>query len=373
MARHIVLAGGGTAGHISPLLATADALRRRDPGIGITALGTVKGLETRIVPERGYALELIPAVPLPRKPSAELISVPGRLAGTIRRTAEILDEVGADAVVGFGGYVALPAYLAARRRGLPIIVHEANARPGLANRIGARVTPYVATAVPGSKLPHAQYVGMPLRPAISGLDRAALRAEARQSFGLDPDRPTLFVTGGSQGARRINESAIAAAPAFAAAGVQVLHMYGRKNEVPPVHREAGEPPYVALPYVDRIELAYAAADLMLGRCGMNTVAEVTAVGLPAVFVPLPIGNGEQRLNAQPVVAAGGGVLVDDSLLTAEWIAANLIPLFAEPETLEKMGAAAAGLGRRDADDRLADLVDEAIAASARSDQKGSRA
>ncbi|MGW6461963.1 glycosyltransferase, partial [Streptomyces sp. NPDC055078] len=157
---HVVLAGGGTAGHIEPALALADALRRQDPTVGITALGTERGLETRLVPERGYELALIPAVPLPRKPTPELITVPGRLRGTIKAAEQVLERTKADCVVGFGGYVALPGYLAAKRRGVPIVVHEANARPGLANKIGSRYAAGVAVATPDSKLRGARYIGI---------------------------------------------------------------------------------------------------------------------------------------------------------------------------------------------------------------------
>lgn len=172
---HVVLAGGGTAGHIEPALALADALRRQDPTVGITALGTEKGLETRLVPERGYELALIPAVPLPRKPTPELITVPGRLRGTIKAAEQILERTKADCVVGFGGYVALPGYLAAKRLGVPIVVHEANARPGLANKIGSRYAAGVAVSTPDSKLRGARYVGIPLRRTIATLDRARVR------------------------------------------------------------------------------------------------------------------------------------------------------------------------------------------------------
>jgi UDP-N-acetylglucosamine--N-acetylmuramyl-(pentapeptide) pyrophosphoryl-undecaprenol N-acetylglucosamine transferase len=356
---HVVLAGGGTAGHIEPALALADALRRRDPRIGITALGTTKGLETRLVPERGYDLELIPAVPLPRKPTSELFTVPSRLAGTVRRAAEVLDRVGADVVVGFGGYVALPAYFAARRRAVPIVLHEANVRPGLANRVGARMTDRVATGSPDTRLGGGKYIGMPLRRAISTLDRPAVRGEACERFGLAKDRPTLLVYGGSQGARRLNEAVFAAASAFGSAGVQILHAVGRANydeaSLPKVEGAA----YVAVPYLDRMDLAYSAADLVLCRGGAMTCAEVAAVGLPAAYVPLPIGNGEQRLNAQPAVRAGGGLLIDDDDLTADWLTHELVPLARDPQRLERMGRAAAELGRRDADEALADLVFEA--------------
>jgi UDP-N-acetylglucosamine--N-acetylmuramyl-(pentapeptide) pyrophosphoryl-undecaprenol N-acetylglucosamine transferase len=358
----VLLAGGGTAGHTSPLLATADALRRLEPDVEITCLGTPRGLETRVVPEAGYPLELIPPVPLPRRPNADLVKVPARLRRAVKETLAVLDRVRPDVVVGYGGYVSMPAYLAARRRRLPLVVHEQNALPGLANKAGARIADRVAVSFPDTPLPGAEYVGLPIRRMISGLDRAALRAEGRAFFGLDPDRPTLLVTGGSQGARRLNQSVSGAAGALAAAGVQVLHVVGPRGEAAPA---AGEQPsvpsvrYVVVGFVDRMDLAYAAADLVVCRAGANSVTEAAAVGLPAVFVPLPIGNGEQEHNARPVVDAGGGILVADADLTPEWVAGTVPHLATDHERLATMGAAAAALVPRDADERLARIVLEA--------------
>ncbi len=351
----VLLAGGGSAGHTSPLLATADALRRLDPSVEVTALGTPRGLEGRVVPEAGYPLEMIPPVPLPRKPSGDLLRLPGRLRGAMKAALDVIDRLHPAVVAGFGGYVSVPAYLAARRRGLPVVVHEGNALPGLANRLGARLTAHVATSFPDTPLRHAHYVGLPIRRMISTLDRPALRDEARRTFGLDPDRPTLLVTGGSQGARRINESVSAAQGAFADAGVQVLHVVGPNGDAT-VTRTAGAAPYVVLPYVDRMDLAYAAADLGVCRAGSNTVTEVAAAGLPAVFVPLPHGNGEQDLNARPVVDAGGGLLVQDAALTPEWVRATVPALACDADRLATMSTAASGLIPRDADEKLARMI-----------------
>jgi UDP-N-acetylglucosamine--N-acetylmuramyl-(pentapeptide) pyrophosphoryl-undecaprenol N-acetylglucosamine transferase len=355
----VVLAGGGTAGHIEPALATADALRRADPRIEITCLGTERGLETRLVPLRGYDLALIPAVPLPRSLTPQLLSVPGRLGAAIGAAAEAIDRARADVVVGFGGYVATPAYLAARRHGIPIVVHEANSKPGLANQIGSRLTRYVFTGQPGTKLPHASFIGIPIRREIAGLDRLALGDKARAHFGLRPDLPVLLVTGGSQGARSLNRAVLGAAPWIREAGVQVLHIIGARNEfeVPP---PGGQTPYVTLPYLDRMDLAYAAADFAICRAGAMTCAELTAVGLPAAFVPLPHGNGEQRLNALPIEAVGGGIIVDDAQLSPEWIADNLLPVVLDPELVAAMSRAAAEAGRRDADRTLAAEVIEIV-------------
>jgi UDP-N-acetylglucosamine--N-acetylmuramyl-(pentapeptide) pyrophosphoryl-undecaprenol N-acetylglucosamine transferase len=292
----------------------------------------------------------------------DLLRVPGRVRRAVAETRALLDELSADVVVGFGGYVALPAYLAARRAGVPIVVHEQNALPGLANRIGARLAARVAVTVPGTPLHRGEHVGMPLRTAISSLDRAARRAEARAEFGLDADRPTLLVFGGSQGAQTLNRAAVAAADALTAAGIQVLHARGPKNtHVTVPERPAGSAPYVVVDYLERMDLAYAAADLALCRAGAVTVAELSAVGLPAAFVPLPIGNGEQRRNALPVVEAGGGLLVEDADLDAGWATENLVPLLTDPAALAGYARHAAAAGVADADDRLAGIVLEVAA------------
>ncbi|MGH3357356.1 MAG: UDP-N-acetylglucosamine--N-acetylmuramyl-(pentapeptide) pyrophosphoryl-undecaprenol N-acetylglucosamine transferase, partial [Nocardioidaceae bacterium] len=291
MALRVLLAGGGTAGHTSPLLATAAALEAAEAEVDITCLGTPRGLEVTLIPEAGYPLELVPPVPMPRRPSGELARVPVRLRRSFRAALDIVDRVRPDVIVGFGGYVSVPAYLAARRRGLPLVVHEGNALPGMANKLGARLTHQVATSFPDTDLTHATYVGLPIRRAISTLDRAARRDEGRAAFGLDESLPTLLVTGGSQGARSINRAVSATARAFADAGIQVLHAAGRPEEVQPERRD-GDPAYVVAPFIERMDLAYAAADLIVCRSGANTVTEVASVGLPAAFVPLPHGNGE---------------------------------------------------------------------------------
>ena len=240
--------------------------------------------------------------------------MPGRLAGAVHAAGAILDRVRADVLVGFGGYVATPAYLAAKRHKVPIVVHEANPSPGIANRLGARLTTYVFTGHPDTKLRNAQYLGLPIRRQIAELDRFALGDKARAHFGLRADLPVLLVFGGSQGAKSLNRALAGAIGAIRSAGVQVLHVTGPATR-PRSRCLRGDVPYVAVPYVDRMDLAYAAADFALCRAGAMTCAELTAVGLPAAYVPLPIGNGEQRLNALPIVQHGGGLLVDDAELT----------------------------------------------------------
>jgi UDP-N-acetylglucosamine--N-acetylmuramyl-(pentapeptide) pyrophosphoryl-undecaprenol N-acetylglucosamine transferase len=364
----VLLAGGGSAGHIEPALALADALRRVDPGAEVTCLGTERGLETRLVPLRGYPLELIPAVPMPRTATPKLLTVPGRLAGAVNAAAAVLDRIRAEVLVGFGGYVATPAYLAARRRKVPIVVHEANPRPGLANRIGARFTTHVFTGHPDTQIRNGKFLGIPIRREIAELDRLAVGDKARAHFGLRPDLQVLLVTGGSQGARSLNTAVFGAAGWLREAGVQVLHVIGPRNggEAPATDKgaaEAGGVPYVATPYIDRMDLAYAAADFALCRAGAMTCAELTAVGLPAAYVPLPIGNGEQRLNALPIVQRGGGMLVSDADLTPEWIRDTLLPVLVNIDQVADMSQATASLGRGDADRWLAEAVIEVVEGS----------
>jgi UDP-N-acetylglucosamine--N-acetylmuramyl-(pentapeptide) pyrophosphoryl-undecaprenol N-acetylglucosamine transferase len=359
----VVLAGGGSAGHIEPALALADALRQADGSIEVTCLGTQRGLETRLVPLRGYELELIPAVPLPRSVTPQLLTVPGRLAGAVHAAGTILDRVRADVLVGFGGYVATPAYLAAKRHRVPIVVHEANPLPGIANRLGAHLTTHVFTGHPDTRLRNGQYLGIPIRRQIAELDRFALGDKARAHFGLRPDLPVLLVTGGSQGAVSLNRALAGAVSAITSAGVQVLHVTGPKH-LGQIQAPTGPVPYVAVPYVDRMDLAYAAADFALCRGGAMTCAELTAVGLPAAYVPLPHGNGEQRLNALPIVQRGGGLLVDDAELTADWIKSSLLPVLTNIDQVAGMSEAAAAMGRKDADRWLAKAVIDIVAAEA---------
>lgn len=346
----MLLAAGGTGGHIEPALNVGDAIRRLAPDTAVLVLGSDRGLESTLVPARGYELRTVPAVPMPRRPGHDLVMVVPRLRAAVTQAAGIIRDEHIDVVVGFGGYAAVPSYLAARRTGTPLVIHEANAKAGVANRLGARLTTHVMAVHP-DRLRRARPMAVPLRAAISSVDRASMRVSARTALGLRTDGPVLLVFGGSQGALRLNAAVAAALPVLLQQGVQVLHAYGTRNEAPPA-----QPGYLPVPFIDRMDLAYAAADLAVTRAGAMTCGELAAVGLPAIFVPLPIGNGEQRLNALPVVQAGGGVLVADADLTAEWLTGMAVPLMHDESRLQAMSAAARGHGVRDADEQLARLV-----------------
>jgi len=360
----IVLAGGGTAGHTSPLVATASELRRLQPSARLTAVGTERGLEMTVIPAAGLPLELIPPVPVPRRPSLDLLLIWPRLRRAVTAATAVLRRAEADVLLGFGGYVSAPAYLAARRLRVPIVLHEQNALPGLANRLAARLTGNVFTSFPDTPLPHASYIGLPMRRAITELDRCVLRATARQQFSLREDLPVVLVSGGSQGALSINDAVLGARDRLLAAGIQILHVLGPRNlnesTLASADAQTGAR-YSPVAYVDQMEQAYAAADLMLGRCGASTVLETAAVGLPAIFVPYPHGNGEQARNARAVVEAGGAILVNDEACTAEWVAAHVPDLIVDETRLDRMSATLHGVAKVDAARVLAERVLEVAA------------
>ena len=377
----VLLAGGGTAGHVNPLLATAAALR--DPSTGgderaeILVLGTREGLEERLVPEAGYELAHVPRVPMPRRPTGDLFMLPRRLQRAVAAAGEAIARVDAQVVVGFGGFVSTPAYLAARQAGVPVVIHEQNARPGLANRLGAGWAAAVALTFASTRLKasrgRTEVTGLPLRPAIGALvaeradaDGAArARSAGAAALGLDPRLPTLLITGGSLGAQHLNEVIASSLPRLPAE-LQVLHLTGRDKDEPvraALERAVAEGAcapdlmdrYHVLDYLSAMEQAYACADGVICRSGAGTVAELTALGLPALYVPLPIGNGEQRLNATDCVAAGGGRLVLDGDLTADDIV-SFTDLLADAEARPRAAEAAASTGVRDAAARLAALI-----------------
>ncbi len=280
------MTGGGTAGHVNPLLAVADRIRETEPDASVLVLGTQEGLEARLVPQRGYELLTVERLPFPRRPNGAAVRFPSRFRASIGTVTSYLADRGVDAVVGFGGYASAPAYVAAHRAGVPLALHEANAKPGIANRLGARYTEQVGVAFPGTRLRHAQVVGMPLRREIEQLDRLPARREAAALWDLDPARPTLLVTGGSSGAIRINRAVSASIPLLLGAGWQVLHVTGANFD----GEDPGLPGYRILPYADRMDLALAIADLAISRSGSGSVAELAALGIPSVLVPYAVGQ-----------------------------------------------------------------------------------
>lgn len=347
-----LLAGGGTAGHVNPLLSLADLIRSKNPEDQIWALGTEEGLETKLVPARGFELLTIPRLPFPRKLNGYAIGFPLKLAGAINRVAKMISDHKIDVVVGFGGYASAPAYLAAKRLGVPIVVHEANALPGWANKLGAKYASAVGVAFAGTPLPKAELVGMPLRAEIVRLTEVSDKKVAREHFGLNADTITVLVTGGSLGARHINETVEASRTVLSAAGIQVLHIVGEKSDL----QEMATGDFVRLAYCDRMDLAIAASDFAVSRAGASTVSEFAAVGLPALYIPYPVGNGEQRFNVEALVKAGGGLMIKDSDFTTDYVSRELVPVVSSSKMISEMSRAAKEQGIPDATERLLALV-----------------
>lgn len=351
-----LLAGGGTAGHVNPLLAVADALRSRDPEARILVLGTREGLEARLVPERGYELLFVDKVPFPRRADRAAAVFPVRLRRAIAQVRAHIRERGVDVVVGFGGYAAAPAYLAARGARIPIVVHEANAKPGMANALGARRAAGVGVAFEGTPLRGGRVVGMPLRREIVELDRARMRDEAARYFGLDAARPTLLVFGGSLGAQRLNDAFAHAWRDVLDAGWQLVHVTGERSEL----ADPGVSGYALRRYVDRMDLAFALADLIVSRAGAATVSEISALGIPAVYVPYAVGNGEQALNAASAVRAGAALMIADAEFTADRVRSEVVPLLADHARRAAMAQAAASVGTRTGTENVVAMIDAAL-------------
>jgi UDP-N-acetylglucosamine--N-acetylmuramyl-(pentapeptide) pyrophosphoryl-undecaprenol N-acetylglucosamine transferase len=349
-----LLAGGGTGGHVNPLLALAELLRNE--GHEVIALGTKEGLETRLVPERGFELQTVARLPFPRKPSLSALKFPFRFLGAVSRVRKLIRKRSIAGVVGFGGYASAPAYVAAWLEKTPLVIHEANALAGFANRLGAKFTKYRAVAFKNSDLKDSTLTGMPIRAEIVAAIGKYDQQQARVELGLDPQSPTLLVTGGSLGAASINRAVIEAKDVLLAAGIQILHIVGDRSEF----GEADEPGYKRIAYCNSMDAAISAASFAISRAGASTVSEFAAFGLPALYIPYPVGNGEQRLNAKTVVDAGGGILLEDKDFNSGYITQKLIPVISRASKLAQMAAAAKSTGITDATERLRDLLALAV-------------
>lgn len=351
---NFLLAGGGTAGHVNPLLATASRLRAE--GEECLVLGTREGLEATLVPAADFRIEFLARLPFPRKLNGYALTFPFKFVHQVTAILRLIRENNIDLVVGFGGYVAAPAYIAARIGKVPLVIHEANALPGYANVLGARLTKFVAVTFRQTKLPHATLTGLPLRSALEQSLGKLDKQQTRVELGLDPMQPTLLVMGGSLGAKSINDATSAARPLLKAAGVQVYHILGARDQRP----EVSEQGYVAVRYTENIPALIAAADLAISRSGAATVSEFAAAGLPAIFVPYAVGNGEQALNAKGVVDAGGAFMVADKELSDETFRNLVIPTISNRKQLKEMREAARSEGIVHGTDHLIALIRYAL-------------
>lgn len=365
----LCIAGGGTGGHVFPALATAAAVRARAPEAALLFVGTALGLEARLVPNAGYPFETIRVRGLKGKRLTERVAALVMLPWAFGESRRILARFAPDVVLGVGGYVAGPVLLAAAARGTPTVLHEQNAVPGMTNRLLCRVATAVAVSLEAAAahLPARRLVvtGNPVRADLFGHSREA----SREIFGLARERSTLLVFGGSQGARRLNEVMRGAAEGLGERRevLQILHATGERD------REAVGAAYAAagvravvLPFIDAMGAAYAAADLVICRAGATTVAELAALGKPAILVPFPHAAGDhQRHNAEALAAGGGAVLILERDLTAALLAERIRRLVADPVRLTMMGRSAAAAGHPNAAARLANLLFEVAGAAGR--------
>lgn len=360
----VLLAGGGTAGHVNPLLAVANELVRqgRSAPSDILVVGTAQGLEARLVPAAGFTLATTARLPMPRRMSINAVLFWPRFAIAVGKVVWLIVRHRAEIVAGFGGYASAPSYVAAWLTRKPLVIHEANAVPGFANKLGSRLTQFVVTTFSHTPLPNAIVLGMPLARSITHPETAPTASAARTAFGLKPGKKTLLVTGGSQGAQTLNRVLAEVIPDILALGWQILHIVGNRNPLPP-----SVPGYVALPYCDRMDLAFAAASAVISRAGSATVSELQVLGLPAIFVPYAVGNGEQEKNAADSLAAGAAVLVLDRDFTPDRVREVVLPLLGDEKALDRMRRNAKGLGRPGATQAFVEVMFEALSSPERKD------
>ncbi|MDP9072388.1 MAG: undecaprenyldiphospho-muramoylpentapeptide beta-N-acetylglucosaminyltransferase [Actinomycetota bacterium] len=361
-----IVAGGGTAGHVLPALAAAKALvQRGHPAQAIHFVGSARGLERRLVPEAGFAITLLPGRGIARRLTAANLGAVLGLSGAVVRAVALVARRRPAVVLSVGGYAGLPCALAAAVLRVPLVLHEQNAVPGLANRVAGRFARASAVSFEGTSLPRAVVTGNPVGADILAVDRSPTgRARARESLGLPLTATVVAVFGGSLGARRINEAAFGLVRAWAErSGVAVRHAIGARDWKG-VQATLPRPPegglvYQPVEYEDRMPLLLAAADLAVCRAGGTSVAELAVTGLASVLVPLPIApNDHQTANAAALVRAGAAVVVPDGDLTPDRLVAELEPLVGQPGRLAAMGRAAREAGRPDAAERVAALVEQ---------------
>ncbi len=328
--KKILLAGGGTAGHVEPALAVGTWIRSHHPEVTCEFLGTSSGLESSLVPAAGFTLRVITKAPLPRSLSLTSLIWPVKMVKSLRETSRALKSV--DLLVGFGGYVSSSAYIVARFKKIPMIAHEANALPGWANKLGVRwgARPLIAfeeTRTTDETWRNATLVGIPLREEVvklassDAVTRNEIRTRKAAEWGFNPDKPIVVVFGGSQGSLHINKVIAESRELITRSGIQVVHAVGRNNPLP--ESSSG---YKAVHYFTDLPEAYVAADVVICRSGAVTCHEIGALGSYALLIPLPVGNGEQRLNAQMIINAGQGSVIANKEFTSRWLGDHLIGL-----------------------------------------------
>lgn len=368
-----IVAGGGTAGHVLPGLAVArELVRRGRDASSILFVGAERGIESRLVPEAGFEVELLPGRGIERRLSVQNVVALWGLATALWRAVRLVHRRRPAVVLALGGFASAACALAALLWRVPLVVAEQNARAGAANRLVARLARACAVPFDETDLPKAVVTGNPVRDEVLAVaaDRDVLAA--RSELGLPEDRTVVVVFAGSLGSRRINEAVYGAVGRWAHRDdLAIHHVIGTRDweDRPAVARDLDEARagpdgpavglvYQPIRYQDRMDLVLGAADLAVCRAGGTTVAELAVVGVPAVLVPLPIATRDhQTANAGPFVRSGAAVLIPDGELDVDRLVAEVEALVGDPSRLAEMAVAARGLGRPDAAGAVADLVE----------------
>jgi UDP-N-acetylglucosamine--N-acetylmuramyl-(pentapeptide) pyrophosphoryl-undecaprenol N-acetylglucosamine transferase len=364
----IVVSGGGTGGHIFPALAVCEGLRRKKPDCELLYIGSASGMETEIVPKAGIAFQGVTARKLRKLVSISTIGVALSLVRGYQEARQYLRAFKTEAIVGTGGYVAAAAALAGKSLGIPTVILAPDAIPGRTNRMLARFARRICVVFDETAdcFPAAKTVvtGVPLRSGVVAPPEIDRIGALGRFAPLAPDRFTVLVIGGSQGARAVNEIVVEALPALLNAGMQVLHQTGPKNlpDVLAAAKALGlgkDTPYYPVAFLDETEvpLAYRAADAIVCRGGISTLCEVTANALPALIVPLPTAYADhQTANAKALARAGAALCYPEFDLHPDGLVAELTQLRDTPGRMEEMARASRAVSKPDAADRVADIV-----------------
>lgn len=356
--KRVVLVGGGTAGHVEPALAVGKWIKEHDSEVELGFIGTKSGVEVELLINTGITFHPILKVPFPRQLNLNTLMWPLKFKYSFLQALLAIRK--ADLVIGFGGYVSAPTYLAAKTMRIPIIIHEANALPGLANRLGSKLTNNIFVAFDAAKKFNRSWrnainCGMPIKEQIDNFNTqniGEMKNRFLTSLNLDLTKKTLLIFGGSVGARQINQSVLDARGVLLAQDWNVIHAVGHQNELPISERN-----YRAVPYISDMAAAYAAADFVICRSGAVTCAELAATGIPALLVPLEIGNGEQEANASELIETGQAKKVNNRDFTGEWLKANI------GITLKGVGIKRQGVSRHSAaviGSRALEILDGAV-------------
>jgi UDP-N-acetylglucosamine--N-acetylmuramyl-(pentapeptide) pyrophosphoryl-undecaprenol N-acetylglucosamine transferase len=345
----IALTGGGTGGHLYPLIAVADALKTLAPELPLTFVGTKTRLEATAVPQAGYDFLGLPIVSIPRQPGLPMLKGIRLLLISLRKAMAWVARQKPDVVIGAGGYISVPLVLAAKLAGIPVVLLEQNADAGLATRMLAPLARQTCVSFPetAERLPRAVWTGNPLRQGFGQRPREPER------FGLDPQRPTLLIMGGSLGARRINAVAAALAPTILTkTDWQVVHLSGEggfteARQALAAHGLPNDRYHLSAYGTDMAGLL-AATDLAIGRAGATSVAELAVAGVPTIYIPYPGAGRHQEANACAAVAAGAAKLLDEANLDESSLWQAIQPLMMDREARLAMSSACATIAVPDA-------------------------